>query len=46
MRMTQLVIRIPEEQKQMLMQEAQRKGETVSDVVRRAIARHVEELLK
>lgn len=40
--MTQLIVRIPEEQKQMLVQEAQRKGETVSDVVRRAIARHVE----
>lgn len=40
--MTQLVVRIPEEQKQVLAQEAQRRGETVSVVVRRAITRYVE----
>jgi predicted transcriptional regulator len=41
--MTQLVVRIPEEQKQALALEAQRKGETVSDVARRAIAQYTEE---
>ena len=43
MRMTQLVVRIPEEQKQMLVLEAQRKGESVSEVARRALARYIEE---
>lgn len=43
MRMTQLIVRIPEEQKQILEREAQRGGETVSVVVRRAITRYVEE---
>lgn len=43
MRMTQLVVRIPEEQKHVLAQVAQKKGESVSAVVRRAIARYVEE---
>lgn len=43
MRMTQLVVRIPEEQKQILELEAQRTRETVSVVVRRAITRYVEE---
>ncbi len=43
MRMTQLVVRIPEEQKQALELEAQRTRETVSVVVRRAITRYVEE---
>jgi len=46
MRMTQLVIRIPEDQKQMLALEAQRRGETVSQVVRRAIAHYVEKKRK
>lgn len=41
--MTQLVVRVPEEQKQVLTLEAQRKRETVSHVVRRAIARYVED---
>lgn len=45
MRMTQLVVRLPEEQKQILIQEAQRKGETVSVLVRRAIARYIEKKL-
>lgn len=43
MRMTQLVVRIPEEQKEVLTREAQRRGETISVVVRRVITRYVEE---
>lgn len=42
MRMTQLVLRIAEEQKQFLALEAQHQGETISHVVRRAIAHYVE----
>lgn len=40
--MTQLVVRIPEEQKQLVVREAQRRGESLSAVVRRAIARYIE----
>lgn len=42
MRMTQLVVRIPEEQKRLLDIEAQRQRETVSNLVRRAIAQYME----
>lgn len=41
--MTQLIVRIPEEQKKALELEAQRTKETVSVLVRRAIARYVDE---
>lgn len=40
MRMTQLVVRIPEEQKQMLTLLAQQGRQSVSDVVREAIDGH------
>lgn len=42
MRMTQLVVRIPEEQKQLVAREAQRRGESLSAVIRRAIAHYIE----
>ena len=46
MRMTQLVVRIPEKQRQALELEAQRSGETVSQVDRRGIFHQVEEKRK